>query len=130
MIPATIAANPVHRMSFEGVIFILLSRVAEVSRLVFICVSPFRVAVCLIALVCSLVAIVFFSLLILSDTDTLNAFERGLELWSPILFLGPAHRLYMYQGQISFLSCLPQRESLTSDASAWSGLTRVTESNG
>jgi len=47
-------------------------------------------------------------LLILSDTDTLNAFERGLELWSPILFLGPAHRLYMYQGQFSFLSCLPQ----------------------
>jgi hypothetical protein len=88
MSPATIAATPLHRMSFEGVIFMLLSRVAEVSRLVFICVSPFRVAVCLIALVCSLVAIVFFSLLILSDTDTLNALERGLELWSPILFPG------------------------------------------
>jgi hypothetical protein len=83
-----IAATPDHRMSFEGVIFILLSRVAEVSRLVFMCLSPFRVAVCLIALVRSLVVIVFFSCLILSSTDTLNAIEHGLELWSPILFLG------------------------------------------
>ena len=88
MIPATIAAKPVQRMSFEAVIFILLSFMTEVSRLVFICLSPFRVAVCLIAFVRSLVAIVFFSLLTLSDTDTLNAIERDLELWSPILFLG------------------------------------------
>src|SRR5947209_10484360 len=58
MIPATIADKPFQGMRFEAVIFILPSLMTEVSRLVFMCLSPSIVAVFVAAFILSLVALV------------------------------------------------------------------------
>src|SRR4051812_3421143 len=59
MIPAPIEAKPVQRMRLAPVIFILLSLITAVWRLVFMGLSPSMVAVCLTARILSFVAIIF-----------------------------------------------------------------------